>query len=121
MGILKKVYGYISDEQFFAMIDEARRQKMFVSPLGKVDIGALIEELIASFGQRRYQILPKETHKEEKKHPTGVDDLAETKKESEFVGGIVVPGPIPPIIGEPGGELIIPAPKRSHHKKKTDA
>lgn len=50
------VYAYINRNTLHAMFREARRRHIFLKDDGKVDVGALITELITAFAEGRYQV-----------------------------------------------------------------
>jgi hypothetical protein len=56
-GIIHRVYGYISEKTFYAMLNEAKMENVFTSEDGRVDIGALVAELVTTFAEGRYCIL----------------------------------------------------------------
>jgi hypothetical protein len=55
-----RVYTYITEDIFYAFINEAKREGIFTDKEGRVDIGALLKELVITFSEGRYAIVPKE-------------------------------------------------------------
>jgi hypothetical protein len=58
MGMVHRVWGYVSDEEFYRMLRRARLENCFVDDKGMVDIAALIQKLVSTYGDGRYCILP---------------------------------------------------------------
>lgn len=58
MGIVHRVWGYVSDEEFYKMLQRARSENCYVDERGMVDIGKLIHKLVETYGDGTYCILP---------------------------------------------------------------
>jgi hypothetical protein len=55
---IHRVYGYVSEDTFYRMLQRARLEEVFVDEAGRVDIGDLISELVTTYAEGRYCILP---------------------------------------------------------------
>lgn len=58
-----KVYGHVTEEEFFAGVNEAKKENVFVGENGWVDIGEIIHEMWTAFADGRMAIVPKEGFK----------------------------------------------------------
>lgn len=63
-----KVYGHVTEDEFYAGLNEAKKENILVDEKGWVDIGELIHEMWTAFADGRMAIVPKEGfHRPEKK------------------------------------------------------
>jgi len=53
-----RVYGYIPEAVFYEMLNEAKRERIFTNEEGRVDIGALVSELVTRFSEGRIRVVP---------------------------------------------------------------
>ena len=58
-----KIYGYVTEEEFYAGLNEAKKENLFVDEKGWVDIGALLSAMWKVFGEGRMVVVPKEGFK----------------------------------------------------------
>ena len=83
MGMIHRVWGNVSEEVFYKMLQRAREEQVYVDDKGLVDIGALIAKLVETYGDGEYTILPPSmTHGQFTKHAERFDALAEMKKDA---------------------------------------
>jgi hypothetical protein len=98
-----KIYGFITEQQFYAGINEAKMENVFIDEKGWVDVGGLIVELWNSFAEGRYAILPKDyklKHKVMENGPGFITtdiSVPEVKKLIKKVKKIVNPIEVPNI------------------------
>ena len=59
-GVLDhKVYGHVSKQEFYAMLNCAKRNHVYTDAEGRVDIGGIIAHLVLGFIKGEYKITPK--------------------------------------------------------------
>jgi hypothetical protein len=58
-----KIYGYVTEDEFYAGLNEAKKENLFVDEKGWVDIGALLSAMWKVFGEGRMVVVPKEGFK----------------------------------------------------------
>ena len=58
-----KIYGYVTEDEFYAGLNEAKNENLFVDEKGWVDIGALLSAMWKVFGEGRMVVVPKEGFK----------------------------------------------------------
>jgi hypothetical protein len=62
-GMIHRVYGYVAEKTFYAMLNQAKAQHIYTDEAGRVDIGALVTELVSTFAEGRYRIVSKVSEK----------------------------------------------------------
>ena len=58
-----KIYGYVTEDEFYAGLNEAKAESLFVDEKGWVDIGALLSAMWKVFSEGRMVVVPKEGFK----------------------------------------------------------
>jgi len=59
-----KVYGYITEEYFYKVLQRAKIEKLFVDEHGMIDINKLIQLMWETFADGKYIILQNHTYRE---------------------------------------------------------
>ena len=78
-----KIYGYVTKEEFYAGLNEAKKENLFVDEKSWVDIGALVAGMWKAFGEGRMVVVPREGFKCPEKKPTKELDKSATEPKEE--------------------------------------
>lgn len=62
-----KIYGYVTEDEFYAGLNEAKKENLYVDEKGWVDIGALLAGMWQAFGEGRMAVVPREGFKRPEK------------------------------------------------------
>jgi len=65
-----KIYGYVTEEEFYNGLNEAKKENIYVDEKGWVDIGALLAGMWKAFGEGRMVVIPREGFKRPEKKIT---------------------------------------------------
>jgi len=79
-----KIYGYVTEDEFYAGLNEAKKENLFVDEKGWVDIGALLSGMWKAFGEGRVVVVPLKGFKRPEVKPETVLEMGPSTNPADY-------------------------------------